>query len=118
MEKADELLGAALKSMRDSNAALAWLQARWGPLLGKTLAAHIRPIACKRGALRLAADSLEWKAQAEAMEQQVRERINRSWRGVLVRELRIELASPERRLAYEFDNNHLPFLRKNANSRS
>lgn len=117
MEKADELLGAALKSMRDSNAALAWLQARWASLIGEAFAGHIRPLACQRGVLRLEADSREWKAQAEAMEKQVRDRINRSWRGLLVRELQIEFASRGRRLAYELDNNHLPFLRKNANSR-
>ena len=114
MEKADELLGAALKRMRDPDAPLVWLQARWGSLLGGTFAAHVRPVAFVRGVLRLVADSPEWMAQAEAAEQQVLDRINRAWRGLLVREVRIDLASREGRLAYEVDNNHLPFLRKRA----
>jgi predicted nucleic acid-binding Zn ribbon protein len=114
MEQASEILGATLKRMRDSAAASAWLQARWVSLIGEALGAHVRPIGCARGVLRLEADSDEWKRQAEAMEQQMRERINQSWKGSLVRELRIDLKPPKRRLAFEVDNNHLPFLRKNA----
>lgn len=64
------------------------------------------------GVLRVEADSREWKNQAEAMEQQLRERVNQSWGRMLVREVRVELARPASRLAYEVDNNHLPFLRK------
>lgn len=110
MEQANEILGATLKRMRDSNAASAWLRARWPSLVGETLAGHLRPLSCVRGVLRLEADSLEWRNQADAMEHQVRERINRSWKSLLVRELQIEL-KPEPRMAYESDNNHLPFLR-------
>lgn len=117
MEQAGELLGGTLKGMRDSYAASAWLQARWLSLMGETLGAHIRPVSCIRGLLRLEADSAEWKDQAETMEQQVRERINRSWKGLLVRELRIDLKAPTRRLAFEVDNNHLPFLRDRAKSK-
>lgn len=112
MEQAGELLGTALKGTRHSHAASAWLQARWRSLIGETLGAHIRSLGCDKGILRLEADSIEWKNHAEAMEQQVRERINRSWKGLLVRELRIDLKGPKRRLAFEVDNNHLPFLRK------
>lgn len=112
MEQVGELLGTTLKGMRDSGAASAWLQARWASLIGRTLAAHLRPLSCARGVLRLEADSSEWKNQGEAMEQQMRERINQSWKDSLVRELRIDLKGPKRRLAFEADNNHLPFLRK------
>ncbi len=114
MEQAGEILGIAFKSMRNPGAASAWLQARWVSLIGETLSAHVHPIACARGVLRLEADSSEWKSQAEAMEHQMRERINQSWKGSLVRELRVDLKPPKRRLAFEVDNNHLPFLRKNA----
>lgn len=114
MEKADELLSAALKRMRDPDAPLVWLQARWDSLLGETFAAHVRPVASVGGVLRLVADSPEWMAQAEAAEQQVLDRINRAWRGLLVRKLQIDSTSRKRRLPYEVDNNHLPFLRKRA----
>lgn len=59
------------------------------------------------------ADSREWKNQAEAMEQQLCERVNQSWGKTLVREVRIELTQ-RKRLSYEIDNHHLPFLRKGA----
>ncbi len=114
MEQASEILGAALKGTRDSSAASAWLQARWVSLIGEAFGAHVRPVACARGVLRLEADSNEWKSQAEAMEHQMCERINRSWKGLLVRELRVDLKAPKLRLAFEVDNKHLPFLRKNA----
>jgi len=100
--------------MKDPSAAAAWLQARWPALLGQTMAAHLQPTSCTMGVLRVEADSREWKNQAEAMEQQLRERVNRGWGGTLVREVRVELARQGARLAYEVDNNHLPFLRKRA----
>lgn len=114
MERAGDFLGAALRGMRDPSAAGAWLRARWPALIGDTLAAHLRLTTCTNGILRVEADSHEWKNQAEAIEQQLRERVNRSWRGTLVREVRVELPRQTSRLAYEIDNNHLPFLRGRA----
>lgn len=113
MERAGDLLGVALRKMQDPGVASAWLEARWPSLIGGTLAAHLRPISCARGVLRVDADSREWKDQAEAMEQQLRERVNQSWGKTLVREVRIELTH-RKRLPYELDNHHLPFLRKGA----
>ncbi|MGB6482112.1 MAG: DUF721 domain-containing protein [Candidatus Acidiferrales bacterium] len=114
MERAGDFLGVALRRMRDPSAAAAWLQARWPALIGQTMAAHLRPASCTMGVLRVEADSHEWKNQAEAMEQQLRERVNHSWGSTLVREVRVELTRQGARLAYEVDNNHLPFLRKRA----
>lgn len=113
MERAGDVLGVALRKMQDPSVASAWLQARWSALIGNTMAAHLRPISCARGVLRVDADTREWKSQAEAMEQQLRESVNRSWGKTLVREVRIELAQ-RKRLPYEIDNHHLPFLRKGA----
>lgn len=114
MERAGDLLGVALRRMQDPSVASAWLQARWPSLIGNTMAAHLRLISCARGVLRVDADSHEWKNQADAMEQQLRERINQSWGKTLVREVRIELMHAHKRLSYEIDNHHLPFLRKGA----
>lgn len=48
------------------------------------------------------------------MNEQLREKVNRDWGGSLVREMRVELARKAARVRYEFDNDHLPFLRKRA----
>jgi predicted nucleic acid-binding Zn ribbon protein len=111
MERAGDFLGVALRRMRDPSAPAEWLKARWPSLIGATMAAHLRPASCGNSVLRIEADSREWKNQAEAMEKQLRERVNQSWGGTLVREVRVELARPKTRPAYEIDNNHLPFLR-------
>ena len=114
MERAGDLLGVALRKMQDPSVVSAWLQARWPSLIGNTMAAHLRPISCARGVLKVDADSREWKNQAEAMEQQLRERVNQSWGKTLVREVRVELTHGRKRLSHEADNHHLPFIRKGA----
>lgn len=111
MERAGDFLSIALRRMQDRRAATFWLRAQWPSLIGETLAAHLRLLSCVKSALRLEADSREWKNQAEAMEQQLRERINQAWGEMLVREVHVELAAPGGRLPYEIDNNHVPFLR-------
>jgi predicted nucleic acid-binding Zn ribbon protein len=114
MERAGDFLGVTLRKIKDPAAATAWLAARWPTLVGGTLAAHLRLVDYTKGILRVEADSREWKNQAEAMEQQLRERVNKGWRGTLVRELHIELSRQGGRLPYELDNNHVPFVRKRA----
>ncbi|HEV2420624.1 MAG TPA: DciA family protein [Candidatus Acidoferrales bacterium] len=114
MERAGDLLGVALRSMQDPSVVSAWLQARWPSLIGNTMAAHLRPISCARGVLKVNADSREWKNQAEAMKQELRERVNQSWGRTLVREILVELTHERKRLPYEVDNHHLPFLRQGA----
>jgi predicted nucleic acid-binding Zn ribbon protein len=116
MERAGELLGIALRRMRDPQAGTTWLRARWPSLVGETMAAHLRLVGCVAGGLCVEADSHEWKNQAEAMEQQLRERVNQAWGATLVRELRVEMVRTCR-LPYEIDNNHVPFLRRPAKSK-
>lgn len=114
MERIADLLGAALRRMKNPDAAPAWLNARWPALVGETMANHIRPASCHNGILRVEADSREWKNQAEIMSDKLRERVNREWGASLVRELRVETPRASTKLRHEFDNNHLPFLRKRA----
>jgi predicted nucleic acid-binding Zn ribbon protein len=118
MERAGDFLGATLHRIRDPKASGAWLRALWPSLVGETMAAHLLLSSCTKGILRLEADSREWKNQAETMEQQLRERVNQSWGGTLVREVRVELAAQGGRLPYEIDNNHVPFLRRRARPKS
>jgi predicted nucleic acid-binding Zn ribbon protein len=114
MERAGNLLGVTLRRMRDPKASTAWLRALWPSLLGETMAAHLRLSSCARGNLRIEADSREWMNQAESMKEQLQERVNQAWGGVLVRDLCIELKRHAGRLPYEIDNDHVPFLRKRA----
>jgi predicted nucleic acid-binding Zn ribbon protein len=118
MERAGEFLGAALRRMKDPDAARTWLKAAWPKLVGNALAAHIRPAAYARGVLRIEADSREWQKQAELMNQEICERVNGSWGSRLVNEIHVEPAQRAgRRLAYEVDNNHIPFVRRPMSTR-
>lgn len=114
MERVGDFLGAALHRMRDRKASAAWLRALWPSLIGETMAAHLRLVSCSGATLHIETDSREWKSQAETMSEQLRNRVNQAWGGVLVRELRIEMARSASRLPYEIDNDHVPFLRKRA----
>lgn len=113
MERAGEFLSRALRRMKDPEAARTWLKATWPKLVGNAMAAHIRPAAYAQGVLRIEADSREWQKQAQSMNREICERVNRSWGSPLVNEIRVE--PPQRagrRLAYEVDNNHIPFIRR------
>lgn len=111
MERAANLLGATLRRMKNPEAAQAWLKARWTALVGETLATHIQPALAANRILNLQADSREWIREAEAMRDQLREKVNRDWGGALVQEVRVQ-AQAGARIRREFDNDHLPFLRK------
>ena len=118
MERAGEFLGAALRGMKDPEAARTWLKATWPKLMGDAMAAHIRPVACVKGVLHIEADSREWQRQTESMNQEICECVNRSWGSHLVNEIRVEPAQRAgRRLAYEVDNNHIPFVRRPMSTR-
>jgi predicted nucleic acid-binding Zn ribbon protein len=118
MERAGEFLGATLRRMKDPEAARTWLKATWPKLVGNAMAAHIRPSTYAKGILRIEADSREWQKQAELMNQEICERVNGSWGSRLVNEVRVESAQPAgRRLAYEVDNNHIPFVRRPMSTR-
>ncbi len=113
MERAADLLASTLRRMKNSDAASAWLKARWPALAGETIAAHVRPALLRNGIVCLEADSQEWKAQAASMNEQLRAKVNRDWGGPLVREIRVELRKTSR-VRHEFNNDHLPFLRRRA----
>jgi hypothetical protein len=118
MERAGEFLSAALRRMRDPEAARTWLKATWPKLVGDAMAAHIRPSAYAKGVLRIEADSREWQKQTESMNQEICDRVNRSWGSRLVNEIRVDPAQHAgRRLAYEVDNNHIPFVRRPMSTR-
>lgn len=118
MERAGDFLSAALRQMKDPEAARTWLRATWPKLVGNAMAAHIRPSAYAKGILRIEADSREWQKQAESMNQEICERVNRSWGSHLVNEILVEPAPRAgRRLAYEVDNNHIPFVRRPMSTR-
>ena len=114
MERAADLLASTLRRMKNSDAASAWLKARWRALAGETIAAHVRPALLRNGIVCLEADSPEWKTEADSMNEQLRERVNRDWGGSLIREVHVELARKASRVRHEFNNDHLPFLRKRA----
>ncbi|HEV2287354.1 MAG TPA: DUF721 domain-containing protein [Candidatus Acidoferrales bacterium] len=115
MEKASEILGRTLRRMDDPAAARAWLDSTWTTLVGKAMASHIAPLACGKGVLRVEADSREWQNQAKAMSKEICERVNRSWGGVLIQEVRVECAPRSgKRPAHEIDNEHTPFIRRKA----
>lgn len=102
----------ALRRMDDPKAARTWLNSTWASLVGKAMAAHIRPSACANGVLRVEADSREWRNQVESMHKEICERVNRSWGGALIREIHVESAPRNgARLAHEIDNDHIPFIR-------
>lgn len=116
MEKAGDFLSAALRRLKDPEAARTWLEAAWPSLVGDAMAVHIRPAAFANGILCVEADSREWHKQAESMSQDIRERVNSSWGRKLVSEMRVEAAKRGNRLAYEVDNDHIPFIRKPASA--
>lgn len=110
MERAADLLGAALRRMKNPDAKTAWLRARWTALVGDVFATHIRPAHYTQNILYIEADSHEWKIQAEAMCEKMRERVNREWGKILVREIRVGMPRPSASVRHETDNSHLPFL--------
>lgn len=112
MERAREILGPALKRIRQPEAAMAWLAGTWAGLVGESLAAHAKPIACRNGSLLIETDTAEWKDQAVYMKTELAGRINLAWGGTLIRNVRFQLATRGRRgLSREADEHHTPFLR-------
>ena len=116
MERANEILGKALRQLELPEAALAWLTSAWPSIVGTALAAHVRPLRCVCGCLDLAADGIAWQQQLTSMRREVASRINRAWGASLVNEVRFTAAKPgpERRLRREFDNEYSPFIRRRA----
>jgi predicted nucleic acid-binding Zn ribbon protein len=115
MERAKDILGRALRGMKDPEAARAWLAANWQLIAGEMVARHTLPLALQDGVFRIEADSVPWMRQVESMGTTICERINRAWGGKLVSRIRIEEAQRRGKpISYAEDNLHTPFIRRPA----
>jgi predicted nucleic acid-binding Zn ribbon protein len=115
MERAGNILGAAMRQLGQPESALAWLKATWPSLVGEQLAAHTRPKNIRSGVLDLSVDGKDWESQLAELERELRGRINAAWGGSLVREVRLRRyrgAVPR-----EVDNEHVPFIRRGSRAR-
>lgn len=113
MDRAGEILGKVARRINRPEAALAWLTSSWTTIVGKTLAAHTRPVRCHNGCLEVAADGKGWRKQLEEMKREFSSRVNQAWGGNLVREIKFVAAKPgPKRVPREQDNEHTPFIRK------
>ena len=120
MQKAGDVLGGVVRRLKRPEATLAWLKSAWPTIVGKTLAAHTRPLRCEGGRLEIAADGKGWKGQLEEMSSDFCARINQAWGGKLIREVKFigstNSASTDRpgprRIPRESDNEYLPFIRR------
>lgn len=120
MNRASDILGRVARKLDRPEAALAWLSSSWPQIVGKTLAGHTRPLRCCDGRLDIAADAKAWQKQLEHMTSDFCTRINDAWGSSLIREVKFVAgkrsasangAAPKR-LPYELDNDHTPFIRR------
>jgi len=128
MERAGEFLGRVARRLGRPEAALAWLSGSWPGIVGEALAAHTRPLRCEEGLLEILADGKAWRKQLEEMRKEFCGQINRSWGATLVKEIRFVSTpsatqsqsnppndsdgSDARRISFEQDNEHTPFVRR------
>lgn len=118
MERAANILGPALRHLGQPESAFAWLEATWAALVGAQLAAHTRPVRCNSGILEIAVDGKDWQDQLEELGREWRGRINASWGGALVHEVRfVRRARGLRAVPRELDNEHVPFIRRGSRSK-
>ncbi|MGH9704775.1 MAG: DciA family protein [Candidatus Acidiferrales bacterium] len=112
MEKAADILSAAMRQMNQPEAPLAWLAGAWATLVGDALASHTHPVALKAGALEIQTSGAEWQRQLEPLSRQFCEKINRAWGSGLVKELRFSTARPVAgTISKSEDNQYTPFVR-------
>jgi predicted nucleic acid-binding Zn ribbon protein len=113
MERARDMVERVVRQIQRPEAALAWLTSSWTTIVGKTLAAHTRPVRCQGGYLEVAADGKVWRKQLESMKHEFCARINQAWGGNLLREITFIAAKPGlKRVQHELDNEHTQFFRK------
>jgi predicted nucleic acid-binding Zn ribbon protein len=110
MDQAGNFLGGMLRQLKRPEAAVAWLSGVWPQVVGRTIAAHTRPVRCTAGCLEVATDGKPWRVQLETMQKEFCAQVNRNWGGTLVREVKFVAAS--RHISHEFDNDHTPFVRR------
>lgn len=127
MERAGDLLARVARQLRRPEAPVAWLASSWPGIVGKTIAAHARPVRCKEGRLEITVDGTVWQRELENMSRDLCDRINSAWGGKLVREVTLVIAARNvgdesdasapkkygrRTVPHELDNNHTPFMRR------
>jgi predicted nucleic acid-binding Zn ribbon protein len=136
MKKASDLLGRVARKLNRPEAGLAWLSSSWPQIVGKTLADHTRPLQCENGRLEIYADAKAWQKQLDHMTRDFCARINEAWGSSLIREVKFVVTKPSavtldgsygadksgavksqlgprpKRLPYELDNDHTPFIRR------
>jgi predicted nucleic acid-binding Zn ribbon protein len=113
MEKAGNFLGGMLRQIKRPEAVVAWLSSVWPSIVGKTLAAHTRPVRCQAGCLEIAADNKAWQKQLEQMKPEFCAQVNKAWGSTLIREVKFAASKPgPRKLPREMDNEHTPFIRR------
>jgi predicted nucleic acid-binding Zn ribbon protein len=121
MNKASDILGRVARRLNHPEASLAWLSSSWPQIVGKTLAGHTSPLRCRNGRLDIAADTKAWQKQLEHMRSDFCARINQAWGSNLIREVKFVVgkrspgtaaSSALKRIPYEFDNEHTPFIRR------
>jgi predicted nucleic acid-binding Zn ribbon protein len=106
------MLEKVARQIERSEAALAWLTSAWTTIVGKTLAAHTRPVCCQGGCLKVAADGKVWRKQLESMKHEFCARVNQAWGGNLFYEIKFISAKPgPKRVPCELDKAHTPFVR-------
>jgi predicted nucleic acid-binding Zn ribbon protein len=113
MDRAGDFLGPVLRRLNKPEAALAWLSSTWPTIVGNALAAHTRPTRCDNHSLELTADGKPWQQEVESMKRELCFRINRSWGGTLVRDVKFLAPKPgPAHISHELDNNHTPFIHR------
>ena len=113
MERAGDFLGKVARRLGRPEAALAWLQTSWPNVVGRSVAAHTRPLRCEHARLDLSVDAKAWLQQLEPMHREICDRINQAWGGTLIREVKFVAAKPgPHKLSREVDNAHTPFIRR------
>lgn len=113
MERAGDILGRIVERFKHPEAALGWLASAWPGIVGSALASRTRPLRCEGGRLEISAESKAWQKQLEEMKHEFCARINQSWGGPLVREVKFVASKPApRHICHELNNEHTPFIRR------
>jgi predicted nucleic acid-binding Zn ribbon protein len=113
MERAGNFLGGILRQIKRPEAVVAWLSSVWPRIVGKTLAAHTRPVRCQHGCLEVSADTKAWQKQLAQMKAEFCEQVNKAWGSTLIREVKFSARKPgPQKISRELDNEHTPFIRR------
>ncbi len=119
MERAGDFLGTVLRKTKRPEAAMAWLTGVWPSVVGKTLAAHTRPVRCAGACLEISADAKPWENQIEGMKREFCDQVNKAWGSTLVRDVKfVATQASLRHVDKEFDDEHTPFVRGNRKQRT